>query len=168
MRPRRFYAPAPTPSHCVCLIPTDANDYKISPGGVGAAAGLSLPDNATDVEYFWDFWQQIYWIRYNLADVNGTIQPHIRFQTDVNSTQAHLHTATDMGLTRVGFWVLKQPAYPNCKSAKCLFAGVVVCSDLVAGVCRRNALPTAVRRSVQVDGGYGVGLGLPLLCWWLE
>ena len=120
MRPRRFYAPAPTPSHCVCLISADANDYKIAPGGVGAAAGLSLPDNATDVEYFWDFWQQIYWIRYNLADVNGTIQPHIRFQTDVNSTQAHLHTATDMGLTRVGFWVLKQPAYPNCKSPNAL------------------------------------------------
>jgi hypothetical protein len=50
------------------------------------------------------------------VDVNGTDQPHIRFQTDANSTIAHLHTATDMGLQRVGFWVLKQPAYPHYES----------------------------------------------------
>ena len=47
-------------------LPSYANDYKIAPGQVGSAAGLALPDNATQVEYFWDFFNGIFWIRYHL------------------------------------------------------------------------------------------------------
>ena len=60
--------------------------------------------NATSVERIWDFWSQIHVARYDLADANGTVHPHIRYETDLRSTQSHLHTADDLGLRKVGFW----------------------------------------------------------------
>ena len=43
----------------------------MEPGGTGNAAGLVLPENATDVERIRDFYSQLTWARYKLADANG-------------------------------------------------------------------------------------------------
>ena len=48
-----------------------STDYMMEPGGTGNAAGLVLPENATDVERIWDFYSQLTWARYKLADANG-------------------------------------------------------------------------------------------------
>ena len=75
-RRERLSDPQPC-SHLLCLhllsviCGSYSTDYMMEPGGTGNAAGLVLPENATDVERIWDFYSQLTWARYKLADANG-------------------------------------------------------------------------------------------------
>ena len=55
----------------------------------------------TAIEPIWDFFSQIY--QYMYTDFAG--KPRIRYGTEVESTRAHLRTATRLGVKQVGFWV---------------------------------------------------------------
>ena len=70
-RPTAMQPPALGCGDAFLLCGRYSTDYVMEPGGTGNAAGLVLPENATDVERIWDFYSQLTWARYKLADANG-------------------------------------------------------------------------------------------------
>jgi spore germination protein YaaH len=91
-------------------IPAYSNDYSALPGhggGNGTQAGVGPPLEAelqvgTTVETIWEFFDQIF--TYMYTDQKGS--PRIRYGTEVNSTSAHLRTATQLSIPAVGFWTM--------------------------------------------------------------
>ena len=91
-------------SKLVMGLPAYSNDYSSKPGfggGNGTQSPIgppwspeSAPRNGK-LETVWDFFQQIYIHLYDRGDGTG---PRIRYGTDVESTKAHLKTATAQGI----------------------------------------------------------------------
>ena len=62
----------------------------------------------------------------------STVHTHVRFETDAESTRAHLRTADALGLRKVGFWTWRGP---TDTTAEPLF-------DAVYSWTGREALPS--------------------------
>jgi len=83
-------------------LPAYSNDYDMMPNGRGSQVTAPKPRIAGDktVEKIWLPYEKIHVYRY--LDDKG--RPHSFFASDARSTEAHLETVDELGLSGIAFW----------------------------------------------------------------
>ncbi len=98
----RFWSRFVPRERLVMGLPAYSRDFVLNGKREINSLYAPAPDlaGATNVQRLWMPYEAIHQYRYTSAD--GT--EHLFLASDAESTRAHLHTATELGITNIGFW----------------------------------------------------------------